>query len=90
MVYIAIGSGKYENIIIGDIFLLISQFQEVFVHFVQFFLIHFYTQYMQTVFQRCTTAAGCQYNCIIVDTNIFRIDNFIRLYILQYTILMNT
>ena len=45
---------------------------------------------MQTMFQSGTSATGSQYNGVIIDTYIFRIDDFVSLYILQHTVLMDT
>ncbi len=43
---------------------------------------------MQTVFQRRAPRAGGKYNRILVDTDIFRVDNLVALTIFQYAILM--
>ena len=81
---------QYQNVVIIDIFLLIGKFQELFIHFVQLLLIQLYSQYRQTILQGCTSATGCQYDGIIINTHIMRVNDFVSLYILQHTILVDT
>ena len=48
------------------------------------------TQDIQAVLQCSTSATGSQYDRVIIDTHIVRINNLIGLYILQDTVLMDT
>ena len=45
---------------------------------------------MQTMLQGGTATTGGQYDGVIVDTHIFRVDDLIGLHVLQHTILVNT
>src|SRR5699024_5773060 len=56
----------------------------------QLLLIQLYSQYRQTILQGCTSATGCQYDGIIINTHIMRVNDFVSLYILQHTILVDT
>ena len=45
---------------------------------------------MKTMFQCRTSTTSCQHDSIIINTHILGINDFISLYILQHTILMDT
>ena len=89
MVLTAISPCQYKNIIIMNIFFTISQLQELFIYLIQFILIKRHSQHRKTILQSSTSTAGRQYNGVIINAHIFRVDNFISLYILQHTILMD-
>ena len=90
VIVVSVCTGQYQNIVIRNILLLVSQLQEIFVHLIKLVLVHFYTQYVKTMFQGSTTATGSQNDSAIVNTHILRVDDFVGLHILQHTILMNT
>ena len=90
MVLATVGTCQYQDIIIIDIFFLISQFQEFLIYLIQFLLLQINPQNSKAILQCSTSATSSQYNRIIIDTHIMRIDNLISLNILQYAILMNT
>ena len=90
MILSTIRTCQYQNIIIVNVLLLIGKFQEFLVNLIQLLLIQRHAQHLQTVLQSGTSAAGGQYDGVIVDTHIMRIDNLISLHILQYAVLMNT
>ena len=90
MIHTAVGTCQYQYIIVVDIFLLISQLQEFFVNLIQLILFQINPQDIQAVLQCSTPATGSQYDRVIIDTHIVRINNLIGLYILQDTVLMDT
>ena len=86
-----ISTGKHQNILIGNFLLLISQLEELLVNFVELLLIiNLYAIDMETVLQCSTTRTGCQYDSIVIQSHILRINDFVSLNILQDTILMDT
>ena len=89
MILRAVRTCQYQNIIVVNIFLLIGKFQEIFVNLIQFLLIQRHAQYLQAVLQGSTSATGGQYDRVVIDAHIVRIDNLISLHILQYAVLMN-
>ena len=88
MIPTTISSCQYKNIIIMNIFFPVCKLQEFLIYLVQFFLVKRYTQHRKTIFQSSTATACSQYDGVIINTHILRINNFIGLYILQYAILM--
>ena len=90
MVTTSVCTRQYQNIIIMNIFLAVGKFQEFFIYFIQFFLIQCHTQNGKAIFQGSTSATGSQHNRIIINTYIMRINYFISLHILKYSILMDT
>ena len=84
-----VGTRQHQNIVIVDILLLVGQFQEVLVHLVQLLLRQCHTQYLQTVLQRSTSASGCQYDGVVVNAHIVRVNDFVSLHVLQHTVLMD-
>ena len=85
-----VGTGEHQNVVVGNVLLLVGKFQEVLIDLVQLVLLHLHAQHVQTVLQGGTTASGSQYDGIVVDTHILRVDDFVSLHILQHTVLMNT
>ena len=90
MILAAVCSCQYQYIIIIDIFFLIGQFQKLLIYLIQFFLIQVNSQQRQAILQCRTSATGSQYDRVIIDAFIMRIDNLVSFYILQHTILMDT
>ena len=90
MIHCPVCSCQYKYIIIRNFFLLVCQFQEILIDLIQLFLISLYTQHMQTMLQSGTSTTSRQDNSIIINTNIFRINDLVSLYILQNSILMNS
>ena len=90
MVTTSVCTRQYQNIIIMNIFLAVGKFQEFFIYFIQFFLIQCHPQNGKAIFQGSTSATGSQHNRIIINTYIMRINYFISLHILKYSILMDT
>ena len=83
-------SGQHHYIVVVDVFFLIGKFQEFFVDFIQFSIVHFNAKHAQTMFQRCTAASGSQKNRIFVNSNIGRIHDFVAFAVFQHTILVNS
>ena len=89
MILRAVRTCQYQNIIVVNIFLLIGKFQEIFVNLIQFLLIQRHAQHLQAVLQGSASATGGQYDRVVIDAHIVRVDNLISLHILQYAVLMN-
>ena len=81
---------KYEDVVVVDVFLLVSQLQEFLIHLVELFLLQSHTQHLQAVLQGCTSRASRQHDGVVVDAHVVRVDDFVSLHIFQHTILMNT
>ena len=85
-----VSTSKHEYVVVVDVFLLVSQLQEFLIHLIELFLLQSHAQQLQTILQGCTSRTGSEYDGVVVDTHIVRVHNFVGLYILQHTILMNT
>lgn len=86
MILRAVRTCQYQNIIVVNIFLLIGKFQEIFVNLIQFLLIQRHAQHLQAVLQGSASATGGQYDRVVIDAHIVRVDNLISLHILQYAV----
>ena len=84
----AIHSGQYEDVVVVDVFLLVGQAQEVFIHLVELLFLEFHAEHCQAVFQRGTSAACCQHYRVVVDSHVVRVDDFVGLHVFQHSILM--
>ena len=83
-------SGQHKHIIVGNLFLLVGQFQELLVDAIQFAIRNTDAQHFESVLQGCTSRTCCENNGIVVHTHILGIDDFVGLDIFQHTVLMNS
>ena len=81
---------QHQHVGIGNLFLLVCQFQEFLVYLIEFRLIvNIHAIHVQTIFQRCPTRTCGQYDRVIVQPNILGVDNLVCMYVFQHAILMN-
>ena len=86
-----ISTSEHQYILVGNFLLLISQLEELLVDLVELLLvIYIHAVNMEAILQGCTTRAGCQYDSVIIQTHILRVDDFISLNVLQHAILVDT
>ena len=87
----SISTSEHQYILVSNFLFLISQLEELLVYLVELLLVvDIHTVDVETILQSSTTRTGCQYDSVIVETHILRIDNLVGLHILQDAILMDT
>ena len=86
-----VGSSEHEDVGIIDFLFLVSQFEEFGVDFIYpLVVIDIHTEHMQPIFECSPSRACSQHNSIVVETDVFGVDDLICLHILQHTVLMDT
>ena len=85
----SVGPSQHEDVVVVDVFFLVSQLEEILVHLVEFLLREFHSQHMQTVLECGPSASGCEHDCVVVDADIVRVDDLVGLHVLQHTVLMD-
>ena len=84
-----VGTCQYQDIVVRDFLLLVGKFEELLVNLVEAFAININAIHAQAVFQGSPAASCRQHDCVIVDTHILGIHDFVGRSILEDAILMD-
>ena len=75
----SVGTCQYQDIIISNLLLLVGKNQEFLINLVQTLTVNLHTIHAEAMLQGCTSATGCQHDCIIINTHILgRQENGLR------------
>ena len=86
----AVGTSQHEDVIIGHLLLLVCQFEELLIEFVEFVAIHLHTVHVQTMLQSGTTRTSRQHDSVVINAHFLGVHDFVGRCILQHTVLMDT
>ena len=84
-----IGTSQHQGIGIRHLLLLVCQDQELLIDLVKLLFLEIHTVDVEPMLQGSPSAAGCQYDRVVVDTHILGVHDLIGVDILQHTILMD-
>ena len=90
VVFCLVGTYQHENIVIVELFFLVSETKECLICLVKAVLVKFDTEYTETMFQGSATRTGSKHDAILIDAHILWIHNLVGLNVLQDTILMDS
>ena len=86
----SIGPRQHEHVGIGHLLLQVGQLQELLVDLVNLLLVaHIHAIGMQPMLQGSPSAAGCEHDAVDIDAHVLRVDDLIRLHVLQHPVLMD-
>ena len=59
---IVLPTGEHQDVVVVDLLLAVGEAEELLVDFVEFLAFNLYSENRETVFEGCSTAAGCKYD----------------------------
>ena len=78
-----------SHIVVGDLFLLVSEHEELLVDLVERLLVlDVHAVDFQTIAQRSTSGTCGEHDLVVVESDVLRVDDLVGLYVLQHAVLM--
>ena len=81
--------GKHEHVVIRNLLLAVGKFEECLICLVKRLFVKVTPKHVQTMLESRTPGASREHDGILVDSHIFRVDNFVALAVFQHAVLMD-
>ena len=88
IVFAALHTGKYEQVVVIDLLLLVSKLQKILINLVEFLRAELDAEQFEPEFEGCVSASRCEGYVVVIQTDILRVNDFVGGNVLQHSVLV--